>query len=239
MEQAFVLHRWPYQEHALLLDLLLSNDTRIRAIAKYARSSRSRHRGAFEPFQMLDIELIGRGELKTVRHVDVIKRHLLVADRVYSGLYVNELTQRLLREHIHAEGIFTAYANTLSLLAADVDQNAVLRRFEWQLLQSLELLDSFSHEAAAGEPIQPDICYRYEPGIGFLVAGPSERLDQQIPGALILQMANFAIEDSKVMQQFRAILRRALSPHLGDKPLKSRELLLASRGSRAKHIEED
>ncbi|RUO36346.1 DNA repair protein RecO [Aliidiomarina sanyensis] len=238
MQQAFVLHRWPYQEHGLLIDLLLSNDTRIRAISKYARSRRSKIRGSFEPFQTLDLELIGRGDLKVVRTVEVTQRFSLAGDRVYSGLYVNEITQRLLREHIEAEGVYGAYAQTLSLLADGVDPHFVLRRFEWQLLDALDLLDSFTHEARAGDPIDPERNYTYVPGTGFLEVAPGQRESNALAGESILKMAQFTVDDPLVMRQFRSILRRALVPHLGDKPLKSRELLLASRATQSRILEE-
>ncbi|TRW49602.1 DNA repair protein RecO [Aliidiomarina halalkaliphila] len=232
MQRAFVLHRWPWQEHGLLLDVLTEQDGRVRVVSKYARSRKSTLRATLQSFNLMTLDIIGRGEVKTLRRAELEQSFPLQGERVYSGLYMNELVQRLVREQLEVAGLFDAYHQALTLLHQDVDEALLLRRFEWQLLQSLELLDSFSHEARAGEPIQPDAVYTYVAGTGFLEI-PEVAVDRLcMRGDDILAMAQFDIGTPQRYRLFRQVMRAALEPHLGNKPLQSRALRIAAQGAK-------
>ncbi|WP_194755805.1 DNA repair protein RecO [Aliidiomarina indica] len=229
MQRAFVLHRWPWQEHGLLLDLLTEHDGRIRVVSKYARSRKSTLRSTLQPFNLIMLELSGRGEVKNLRKAELECSFPLQGERVYSGLYMNELLQRLVREQLEVQGLFDAYQQALTLLHQDVDEALLLRRYEWQLLNALDLLDSFSHEARAGEPIQAQAVYTYVAGTGFLETAElmADRLCMY--GEDILAMAQFDIDTPQRYRLFRQVMRAALAPHLGDKPLQSRALRAAAQ----------
>lgn len=239
MYRAVVLHRWPWQEHGLLLDVFSEQHGRFRAISKYARSRRSNLRAALEPFTVIDIEVNGRGEVKTLKRADVQATYSFQRIRLYSALYINELLQRLLPEHTEMPGLFADYLASLELLASDTLLEPILRQFEYRLLCHLDLGFSFTHDAEQGNAILAEYAYRFQAGSheqngGFI---PCNSATSRAPGAFIIEgaeiarLAAFDLENPQVLKQFKRLMRIAYAPLLGSKPLRSRELLLASLGA--------
>ncbi|RUO38232.1 DNA repair protein RecO [Aliidiomarina shirensis] len=241
MTRAVVLHRWPWQEHGLLLDLFTEGFGRVRAISKYARSRRSSLRATLEPFTLIDIELKGRGEVKNLARADSVQNFPLRSVHLYSGLYLNELLQRLLPEHTDLPGLFIDYVKSLELLSETQVIEPVLRQFEYRLLCHLDLDFSFTHDANDGNAIEPGILYRFVAGSGFVPAqienealyigeAPAETASSEwlISGAEISVLGQFQLANPQVLKQFKQLMRNAYAPLLGSKPLRSRELLLAA-----------
>ncbi len=114
-QAAYVLHSRPYKETSALVDFFTPLG-RLRAVLRGARGKA----GALaRPFVPLEVELRGRGELKTVVRLEPTGiPNLLNGQALFSGLYLNELLIRLLpAEDPHPE-IFAHYPATLPLLAA-------------------------------------------------------------------------------------------------------------------------
>ncbi|GIT25744.1 MAG: hypothetical protein CM1200mP41_17880 [Gammaproteobacteria bacterium] len=96
-EPAFLLHRRPYTESSVLIDLFSRHHGRMVLIAKGARKLKSRWRGALWPFQPLIAAWSGRGEVKTVTGMDGEgSSYGLRGKALYCGYYMNELVLRLL-----------------------------------------------------------------------------------------------------------------------------------------------
>src|SRR4051812_48007216 len=96
-QPAFVLHARPYRETSLLVECLTRDHGRIGLVARGVRNERARlQRAQLEPFQRLDLDMILKGELATLRTaeaVGVVMR--LTGDAGFAGLYLNELVVRL------------------------------------------------------------------------------------------------------------------------------------------------
>jgi DNA repair protein RecO (recombination protein O) len=133
----FVLQSRPYRETSALLEILTADAGRVGCVARGARGPRSRLRAVLQPFGMLELELIGRGELKTLTAADAVASPpRLSAERLLYGWYVNELLLRLLARDDPHPALFGAYAQTLEHLS-EADATPALRRFEWTLLHEL------------------------------------------------------------------------------------------------------
>ena len=216
---AYVLHARPYRESSALVDVF-SAQGRSRAVLRGARSKRG---SQARPFQLLEMELKGTNELKTLSRVESITPpHFLHGDFLFSGLYLNELLMRLLPQDEAHPDLFEHYQLTLAALACGESLEPLLRGFEWRLLDELGYgfaLDSDCH----GQPINPQGFYRllvdsgleavsdaFAPGLfaGHELLGLS-RVDWQAPGVLLTA---------------KRLMRQALAPHLGSRPLLSREL---------------
>ncbi|MGX5914286.1 DNA repair protein RecO [Aliidiomarina sp. Khilg15.8] len=231
MQAAYVLHRWPYQENSFIIELFSQQQGRIRAVAKGARRSKKGQAGLLQPFRQLQVDLVGRGELKTLTTVEAADyTQPLQGDFLYCGFYMNELLQRLLPEQAAIPSLFNDYAHTLQLLRDQVSMQPVLRKFEWLLLRHLELDFSWETEVEHGDPIDAQRTYYFKSSEGF-----AEVLTEQAPtpyfgGDAILQMAQFELSEPLRLQQFKHIMRCALAPYLGSKPLRSRELFQGQSG---------
>jgi len=224
MTSAFILHRWPYQEHSALIELFTAEFGRKRILARGVRSAKSKWRGALEPFNHIDVQWQGRGDLPTLQHADVGASYPLQGHHLYSGFYTNELLQRLLPEQYPVPELFEDYSNTLSLLSEQALLEPVLRRFEWQLLSRLDLGFSWLNDAVTGEPIQATQTYVFYPEQGFVAVVTQEPSLLVLQGHDILALAEFKLDSELRLKHYKHIMRAALRPHLGNKPLQSRNL---------------
>lgn len=233
MEQAVVLHRWPYQENSWIVELFSQQRGRFRVVARGARRSKSPWRSCLEPFILLEADWGGRGELQTLRKAEPLERLQLTGDHLYSGFYLNELMQRLTPEQAAVQGLLEDYWKTLELLAAHVNLELVLRRFEWLLLERLELDFSWQYEADAGQEITPADWYRFIPEKGFVpVPGLSVQEGRDpllLTGTDILALGSFQVTEKAQLRQLKTLMRAALSPYLGQRPLHSRALFAQSQ----------
>ncbi len=206
----YVLHRRPYGERGALLELL-SGEGRVSAIARRAVAA---------PFQLHWMELTGRGELKSVRHCEAVGPAALPQGlALYAGLYLNELTLRLLPRGLPCESLWPVYLQTVSaLLLASEFWEADLRRYELALLSLLGDEHLFAYGVDDGAPIIAETSYRLDPGRGFVPAA------QGIAGASLLAMAQGDFSSTSVLAQARPLFRQLIDHALAGRTLRSREL---------------
>jgi DNA repair protein RecO (recombination protein O) len=143
---------------------------------------------------------------------------------LYAGLYLNELLLRLLRDDDPHPRLFEGYEETLEELTASVDPEPALRNFERLLLKECGYELTLAHVAESGDAIVPGAAYRYVPDVGFYRV--SESVDDRLvfDGATLLAIAESDFAGERTRRAAKQIMRRALAPHLGDKPLRSRAL---------------
>lgn len=136
-----------------------------------------------------------------------------------SGLYLAELTTRLVAERESHPKLFSGLYWALENLSTDVE--AVLRRFEKLLLDELGYGLDFARDADTHLPVSARQNYHFDPEIGF-VASDSER---GYPGEALLAIhcGDYANQRNRALA--KRIFRQALAKHLGTKPLLSRKLL--------------
>ncbi len=217
-QPAFVLHSRSYKESSSLVDLLTPQG-RVRAVLRGARGKAG---SLVRPFIPLELELRGRGELKTVTRLEAAGiPNLLSGDALFSGLYLNELLLRLLPSEDPHPVLFQQYADTLPLLAADQPLEPLLRAFEWRLLDELGYAFSLALDLAE-TPIQASLLYRLIPDAGFEVV--SQLQPGVFNGSDLLAMADTQWTTPGVLTAAKRLMRQALAPHLGGRPLVSREL---------------
>lgn len=222
MEPAFVLHRWPFQDSSLLVELLTKEHGRYRVIAKGARRPKSQWRAILQPFTPLIVVTQGRHELQTLRQAESrSEAYSLHGTRLYSGFYLNELVQRLTSNYQPVEGLFDDYEAALTALGNGASIEPVLREFEWRLLCHLgHGFDWFAD--ANGDPIQAQQHYRFIAEQGFLPLGAA--MPGSFSGGTIQLLSAFELTDSQLLNSMKQIMRLALAPYLGAQPLRSREL---------------
>ena len=220
---ALVLHRRRYGDTGLLLELFTLTHGRVPMIARGAASPRSRRRGLLQPFVPLQVAWRGRGEVGTLTTVEADGIPLQLSGRVlYAGLYLNELLMRLLPRGDAAPQLFHHYRQALDDLASGEDLEGALRRFEMRLLEELGYAPDLGHQVD-GTPVAAEYRYRCEPGSGVTAAGDSG--PETFSGETLLALADGRLPASETLRrEARQLMRRLLAPHLGERPLKSREL---------------
>lgn len=118
LQRCFVLHRRPYSESSLILDVFSEEFGRMTLMSKGARSKRSNLKGALQPFTPLLLKWSGNGSMKTLRQAEPISLGLpLTGINLYSAMYVNELIGRVLMAEVPMPALFHDYLNALTELA--------------------------------------------------------------------------------------------------------------------------
>ncbi len=247
-QPAFVLHRRPYGETSLLLEVFTRNYGRLGLLAKGARRPRRALSGVLKPFQELLIGWSGRGELPVLNGAEPCAEvGELGGEALYCGFYMNELLLRLLHRHDPHEGLFDDYRRALAALGASDGggkgqggYEAVLRIFEKRLLAAIGFGLVLDRDVGVGSPIESTAVYDYilERGPVRLAAGgdkhvPPTNESVRVRGATLCGLRNETL-DAEGLREAKRLLRAVLARHLGPRPLTSRELYARLRAARTR-----
>jgi len=230
-EDAFILHRRPFKESSLMLDLFTRTEGRVSVIAKGAKRSKTRagQQGLLQPFTPISISWQGKGELKTMVGIEPNGHPMHLSSlALVSGLYLNEILVKTLIIHDSYPKLFESYRKTVYDLSLSESGSfgiqAALRVFECDLLQSIGYAINFDEEAKTGENIDENLYYYYHPELGFYVE-PMPETEIKIKGDAIVALRQRAFGNMAQVKQAKQVMRIALHKVLGDKPLNSRKLV--------------
>ena len=229
-QPAYVLHSRPFRDSSLIVDFLTADFGRVSALVKGVRAtskSARQRRGLLQPFVPLLATWLGRSDLKTLTTLEAFGSPTsLTGNRLFSGLYANELLTRLLPQLELKTGIYTLYQWLLKQLEGEAALDIALRRFELSLLDELGYGLDFSQTADSEQAIDNQRFYQFDPRRGFLCVPEhfvNPEAADQFRGDDINAFAAGQFSDANRTAAKR-LCRQALAVHLGDKPLKSREL---------------
>ena len=248
---AYVLHRYDWSESSVIVELFTRAQGRVAVVAKGAKRPTSNFRAVLLPFLPL-LVLLGRPPKDDSAEVVNLKSAewaggvpIPPPQTLLSGYYLNELLLKLLaRQDPHAE-LFDAYADTLVALAlaADNDNNktssstyahteaAVLRAFELLLLRELGVLPELNGVTLTAAPLQAQRRYSLHPDNGLVAdesgaaAAPTGNDWLALDAALTHgTLATLRQVCAPVAPLLRAPLRTLLHYHLGQRPLRTRQV---------------
>ena len=224
LDPAFVLHRRPYGETSLIIDLFSLHHGHFSAVARGAGRARSQWQAELQPFRPLRVSWSGRQSLKTLRHGEATAPPLaLSGSRLYCGFYLNELLQRLLTGAEPAPELFGAYLDTLERLAdGDAPVEPVLRRFEYRLVAEMGYGISWEQTSDTGEPVEAGRLYAFHPESGVLAAHDGSI--GAIPGEHLLALASDELDNQAVLRLAKQLMRSLVDYLLQGRPLYSRRL---------------
>lgn len=227
-ESAYVLHRREYRDTSLLVELYTRHYGRICGVAKGARRQRSALGQALNLFQPLVAGWTGRGDLVTITHAEMNgEACLLQGDRIYYGLYINELLMKFLVRHDPHEALYDAYEATLSRLAAGEDDWA-LRRFEKHLLSAIGYGVVLDHDVVHHMPLKSDRTYIYMADLGPVPFDgertPEEPAGMKISGAALCALKDEIRVDQNVRREVKRLMRFLINRHLEGRVLQTRRL---------------
>lgn len=229
LQSAFILHRKPYRNTSLLLEIFSQERGRLGLVARGAAAPKSRLKGLLQPFVPLLLSWTGAGELATLTAAeDTGPPAPLAPNRVLAGFYVNELLVRLLPRLDPLPGLFAAYETLLAELGTAPGEEPPLRRFEKQLLEELGYGLTLDCEAFDGRPIVAEEQYHYVLDQGPLVAGRSG-IGIPISGHGLLALRDGILADPAVLSEVKRLTRAALTVQLHGRALKTRELYRVRR----------
>ena len=251
MEKAYLLHSRPYRETSAIVDLLTIDGGIIRAVVKGLRreaKSAQQLRGVLRPFQPILVEYRGRGDLKNLFRAEADGfLPELGSKALYSGFYLNELVNKLLRDVESYPVFFDRYERALMALAgcggrqalsadASVTSNAhidtaaiaaTLRSFEFYLVRVLGYGIDFFAEADSGDPIEEQALYRFDAQQGFLRAGyRGTGRNDLFTGLEVIAIRESHWQSPGISNKARALSRAVIDNLLGGQQLQSRKLFM-------------
>ena len=194
-----------------------------------------RRRHHIEPFTQVVATWRGRGQLVNVLRCEAVTPVPLGGDRLFAGLYLNELLVRTLSHEEPVAALFECYSDALASLGAGGDLEPILRAFERRLLEELGYGLAFDVDVRSGAPIDAEKAYGVVVGEGFHelrdgLPGSDHRLggDRQAPlvlsGRQIAAMDTGDYRDHAVRQAAKRVFRRALERRLEGRRLTTRSL---------------
>jgi DNA repair protein RecO (recombination protein O) len=226
LQRCFVLHRRPYSESSLILDVFSEEYGRLSIISKGARSKRSNLKGVLQAFTPLLMKWSGKGSMRTLRQAESISLAIpLTGINLYSAMYINELVVRVIEQETPYPALFLDYLTALTELAQTKNPEPALRRFELALLSSMGYGVDFLHCAGSGEMVSPEMTYRYRDQKGFMASIRHDPL-MSFKGNELIAISERRFVTPEQLKAAKRFTRIALKPYLGGKPLKSRELFL-------------
>ncbi|NKI34407.1 DNA repair protein RecO [Wenzhouxiangella sp. XN79A] len=220
-EPVFVLHRRPFRETSLIVELLTARHGRIVGVARGARGPRSSLRAFGEPFRPLEAGWTRRGEMATLTGAEPIGQAVVLSGRaLWCGLYANELLLRLLPRDVEEPELFLAYADLLPGLREAERQGPALRRFEWSLLSVLGVAPEIDVVGQARIAVDPDAGYRIDPDRGPEPA----RGRTAIPGHALRALAAGRTLTAADASALRRPMRELIERQLDGRPLQTPKL---------------
>lgn len=232
--KGYVLHTRAFQETSLIADVFTREQGRVSVLYRGVKSSKSKNNKArmIQPFQPLLWLWQGQRDLKTGKKVEPDGAgYFLSGTSLYSAIYMNELLVRLtFREDPHPV-LFDQYQislqNLSQLKSGDMGAiEVVLREFELLLLSELGYEIAFNKDVDFNDVLS-DRHYTYDPEVGFMPVAETallKRAQRIFKGAHLLAISGSQWQDADIRLAAKHIIRLALAPHLGDKPLESRQL---------------
>jgi DNA repair protein RecO (recombination protein O) len=226
-EPAFILHSRPYRETSLLVDIFSRHYGRFRAVARGSRGTKKGTK-TLTPYTPMLISWTGKTDLKTLGNVEQSGAPLLLTgDALFCGFYLNELLIRLLAENDPHEKLFDIYLSVLTNLMGQEPVEPSLRMFEFSLLEEMGYALVLDTDAETGESIIAEREYWFEPTLGFtLKQDVSVRSNSPnwFQGNELLAIGAGDYRSRSTAAAAKRLIRLALQPHIGNKPLLSRGL---------------
>ncbi|KZN67027.1 DNA repair protein RecO [Pseudoalteromonas luteoviolacea] len=235
--QAYLLHRRPYRDSQVMLNMLVEGIGQLSMVARIKGKRALRQNASLQPFTCLLVRFAGKYDLKYLNDFELHSPPLLFKGiHLYCGFYLNELSHRIIPTNEPLDHAFELYqAHLQQLYAANqtvVNSNehdkatvneqieGILRNYEFQLLCELGFGVEFDYDAF-GEPIDAARYYQFVREVGFC---PSEDVQRSFSGKTLLSIGQGEYQSQIARRQAKALSRYLLKPLLGSKPLKSREL---------------
>jgi len=224
LEPAWILHHYPYRDSSLLLEVFSREYGRIGLIARGARSAKGRWQNQLQMLRPLLLSWSMRGELGTLTGVDSRGgMDVFPGRQVLCACYLNELLMRLLTRHDPFPELFGAYEDALLMLASA--EEPALRLFEKRLLQALGYGLLLDYEYDSGDAVQAGSLYEYHMEKGPVRCRQATDNGVFLHGASLLALHGEDLQDVQVCREVKLLMRAALALYLGERPLRTREVL--------------
>lgn len=224
--EAWFLHKTPMGESSLRVHFFTREQGILTCWYKGGRSPKKQ--AQLQPFMPLWLSIDKKKDYCYLRQVESQSLAFsLKSMSLFSACYINELLYVVIKPMDAQPMLYDAYQEVLQGLAlikaeGRLSIEALLRRFEWILLQACGYGLSLSEDER--DSLVVNKYYRYVPGEGFMVtAACSDGFG--IPGASVLSIIKGDFADLTVLKSAKRVMRQAIDFLLEGRVLQSRSLV--------------
>lgn len=225
-QSAFVLHRQPYSNSSLLVDVITSEYGRFRLVAKGVRNAKSPRKALLQAFTPIKISWSGKAELKTLTGVELNSSVTLATfqgNALFNGMYINELLIKLLYPADPHDNVFALYQQTLVQLSESQNQELSLRFFEYQLLEMLGYSLGLDEEHLQANTQQ---WYEYHHEFGLIPTNTNKTSTPKVQAQHLLQLIYQHPCNAEDLYHLKQFMRFILLNRLEGKVIQSRRMYL-------------
>jgi len=228
----FILHKRNYRESSQLLDIFTRANGLVSVIAKGGRSRRSPFYLSLQLFSVLEVGYQGKSDLQTLTRADTLEViSFTSAEKTFCGYYVNELLLHLLHRYDPHPELFDRYRKTLQQLAHADSPEAQLRYFEVDLLSEIGYGLNLQTDTHTEKTLEAERVYYFQPDAGaFPAAGQQTSTFPRLHGRTLIELSEYNLASAQSLKEAKHLMRYLLNVHLGDKPIKSRDLFKSGVG---------
>lgn len=224
---AFVLHRYPYRETSLTIEVFGRGYGRLALLAKGAKRPYSALRGLLQHFQPLLMSWTGRREMRLLTGAEWVGgMRPLAGEMLLAGFYMNELIMKFCaREEVY-DRLFDHYVLTLTRLAQGGLPEHALRSFECVLLREAGYTSALDCTFDTRASVQAQSLYVFEPEHGIRAARDGDPPHYpRMTGRTLLDMERDEYGHEQTRTQSKALMRFLLNHILDGMMLNTRRIL--------------
>ena len=224
-EQVFIIHRRPFcKERHFIFDCLSKDRGLIRALASIPKKRQHAACATLQPFTLLDVQFNPSSSLPRLQQIESNQKPVFLhGNKLYSGLYLNELLIKILDKFEAESALFDDYRQTILALetCSLAELPSILRHFENNLFSTIGYSIPFPKNLDSKQ----DYCFHAADGIvPCLQDHPSG-----ISGQNLINIRNNTAEDTASIRD-RKRLHQAIIAYLTEgKTLTSRTLVQSSK----------
>jgi DNA repair protein RecO (recombination protein O) len=214
----FVIQKQPFRNNSLLLTVIDSSGQLFKGLLYNGQKK------YIQPFQPYYFVLNVKPGLSLFEKIEVSQPMIsLQAENLYCAMYLNELIGRLGENLKEADGVYSAYHQTLLQLSKTkgLGLEWCLRKFELFFLNEIGFGFDFSTDNQ-GQAIKPQANYQFDIASGIWEAKSQSNQGIQCTGEALLALANDDLTSAAVLALAKKINRQRIQQLLNGKPLISR-----------------
>ncbi|WCN08447.1 DNA repair protein RecO [Marinomonas mediterranea] len=223
--RGYVIHTRTFQENKVLIDILTAEAGLLRTVLRVSKKEAQVLPG---PFLRYELEVSGRGELKTLKSIEGVGAAFRFEGLyLYSAMYIHEILEKVVPLNLPLENLFALYEWLINGFNDQLPIAPVLRRFEAGLFDEVGMSINMG-STATGQLLSPQQVYQFIPRFG-LKPYHGEQL-KRVPslfvrGDLAAAYASGDWANRKVLDMAKVLHREWLVYLLNGRDLQARKLL--------------
>ena len=223
-DEGYVVHRRRLRESSYVLQVLTRTCGQLSLVMRGGSPTNMRRIEIPIEFKTFQFTWAGKAEMPTIRRAEASGlAYRYVGDRLFCGLYVNELVSRFLHRGDANAEVFSAYEYTLRRLSQGAELEPLLRSFEVALLKACGYEMALENVVDLALPLDSEGAYFYVPEFGAVSRRPAD-LHREVSGASLLALAGRQAWTPESSRDAKRLMRFVIQYHLGGRELTSRTL---------------